>query len=276
MLDTRHALREATRLLLAAGVASPRTDAELLASHVLGVPRGRLALHGFEPESLRRYFELVRERADRTPVQHLTGTAPFRRLEIPVGPGVFIPRPETELLVGWGLGVLDGGPVLDLCSGSGAIALAVADEAPGTRVVAVEQEAAERLRDNVAALGLPVEVRAGDVTDPGVTGDLAGSVDVVLCNPPYVPDGTPVDVEVARHDPAGAVFGGPDGLAVIRPVITLCLALLRPGGHLGIEHDDSHGEAVPALLRAAGGYDQVRLHHDLAGRPRFSTARRRP
>ncbi len=280
--DLRIALRDATELLVRAGVESARVDAELLASYVLGVPRGRLALADIDHAGLARYRELVRARAGRTPLQYLTGTAPFRRLDIPVGPGVFIPRPETELLVEWGLAALGSagaprsgnGLVVDLCSGSGAIALAVADEAPGTRVVAVELAAAAQLRANVAALGLPVEVRAGDVTDASVTGDLDGTVELVLCNPPYVPAGTPVPVEVAEHDPAVAVFGGADGLEVIRPVLVRAAALLRPGGALAIEHDDSHADAVPALLRAAGAYREIELHHDLAGRPRFSTARR--
>jgi release factor glutamine methyltransferase len=278
--DLRTALRAATERLARAGVAAPRVDAELLAGYALGVPRSRLALAHFDSTALARFHTLVDARAARTPLQHLTGTAPFRHLDIPVGPGVFIPRPETELLVGWGLSVLPpaGAPgrtplVLDLCSGSGAIALAVVDERPGTRVVAVEQDAAGALAGNVAALGLAVEVRAGDATAPEVTGDLDGTVDLVLCNPPYVPAGTPVAPEVAV-DPPVAVFGGPDGLEVIRPVLVRAAALLRPGGHLGIEHDDSHGTVVPQLFRDSGAYDEVRLHHDLAGRPRFTTARR--
>jgi release factor glutamine methyltransferase len=277
--DLRSALRDATELLLAAGIESARVDAELLAGYVLGVPRGRLALARFDEATLARFRDLVRARAGRTPLQHLTGTAPFRRLDIPVGPGVFIPRPETELLVEWGLDVLATAAaaeplVVDLCSGSGAVALAVADEYPAARVIAVEQAAVEPLRANVAALAPAVRVRAGDVTDASVTGDLDGTVDLVLCNPPYVPDGTPVAPEVAEHDPAVAVFGGPDGLAVIRPVIVRAAALLRAGGHVGIEHDNTHGEVVPALLRAAGAFTEVTLHHDLAGYPRFSTARR--
>jgi len=293
MPDLRAVLREATELLRAAGVAAPRVDAELLAGYVLGVPRGRLPLARLDPPALARYRELVRARAGRTPLQYLTGTAPFRRLEIPVGPGVFIPRPETELLVEWGLEFLranassasagasgrpggEPGPlVVDLCSGSGAIALAVADEYPAARVVAVEELAVDALRANVAALGLPVAVRAGDVTEPVVTRDLDGVVQLVLCNPPYVPAGTPVPAEVAEHDPGVAVFGGVDGLAVIRPVLGRAADLLAPGGGLGIEHDDSHGTVVPELLRANGAFEDVRLHHDLAGRPRFSTARRR-
>lgn len=274
----RGVVRAAARRLARAGVESAGTDAELLAGYVLGVPRGRLALARFDPAGLARYEQLVDERARRTPLQYLTGTAPFRHLDIPVGPGVFVPRPETELLVDWGLAHLRGAGqpalVVDLCSGSGAIALAVAQEAAGSRVVAVELDAVEWLRRNVAALGLPVEVRAGDVTDPAVTGDLDSSVDLVLCNPPYVPAGTPVPPEVGEHDPGVAVFGGVDGLAVIRPVIARVAALLRPGGAVGIEHDDSQGEAVPALFGASGAYQDIELHHDLAGRPRFTTARR--
>lgn len=274
----RGVVRAAARRLARAGVESATTDAELLAGYVLGVPRGRLALARFDPAARARFEELVDERARRTPLQYLTGTAPFRHLDIPVGPGVFVPRPETELLVEWGLGRLRRAQppalVVDLCSGSGAIALAVAQEAPASRVVAVELDAVEWLRRNVSALGLPVRVRAGDVTDPAVTGDLDGSVDLVLCNPPYVPAGTPVPPEVGAHDPGVAVFGGVDGLDVIRPVIGRVAALLRPGGAVGIEHDDSQGEVVPALFGASGAYQDIELHHDLAGRPRFTTARR--
>jgi release factor glutamine methyltransferase len=129
------------------------------------------------------------------------------------------------------------------------------------------------LRRNAAGVDA-VTVVAGDVTDPATLSTMDGQVDLVLCNPPYVPDGTPVQPEVAEHDPYRAVFGGPDGLAVIRPVIHRAAGLLRPGGWLGVEHDDSHGEAVPALLRAAGGWTDVTDHRDLAGRPRFATARR--
>ncbi|GID25566.1 release factor glutamine methyltransferase [Paractinoplanes brasiliensis] len=262
--------------LSAAGVASPRVDAELLAAHVLGVSRGRLLLvDSLRPEELTRFAALVAERAKRLPLQHLLGTAAFRHLELQVGDGVFVPRPETELLAGWGVEhTAPGATVVDLCSGTGAIALAVADEAAPGRVVAVERSPAALtyLRRNAETFGV-VEVVEADVTDPGILGDLRGAVDVLLCNPPYVPAATPVPPEVAL-DPAEAVFGGDDGLTVIRPVVALAAALLRPGGVVGIEHDDVHGRAVPELLRADGRFTEVTAHEDLSGRPRFATARR--
>jgi release factor glutamine methyltransferase len=269
-------LAAATADLAAAGVESPRADAEWLAAHVLGVPRGRLMLiDTIRPDERRRFADLVARRAQRIPLQHLLGTAAFRHLELAVGDGVFVPRPETELLAGWGIEhVVPGATVVDLCSGSGAIALAVADESPAARVLAVERAPAALawLRRN--ADGTAVQVVAGDVTDPALLADLAGGVDVVLCNPPYVPEGTPVPPEVGGHDPAEAVFGGADGLAVIRPVIRLAATLLRPGGVVGIEHDDRHATAVPALLRADGRFTDVTEHEDLAGRPRYATGRR--
>ncbi|MEV4281231.1 peptide chain release factor N(5)-glutamine methyltransferase [Actinoplanes xinjiangensis] len=271
-------LAVATADLARAGVASPRVDAELLVAHVLGVPRGRLLLiDAIRPAELARFRELVERRAARIPLQHLLGTAAFRHVEPAVGDGVFVPRPETELLAGWGAERAGPGAlVVDLCSGSGAIAIAIADETRAGRVIAVERSPAALawLRRNTAAYPV-VEVVAGDVTDPGLLSDLHGSVDVVLCNPPYVPDGTEVPPEVAGHDPAEAVFGGADGLDVIRPVVALAAVLLKPGGSVGIEHDDVHGEAVPELLRADGRFIEVTAHDDLTGRPRYATARRR-
>ena len=270
----------AANTLAAAGVASPRADAELLAAHVLGVPRGRVALMDFTAPQLTAYRALVAERARRVPLQHLTGTAPFRYLELAVGPGVFVPRPETELLVSWGLSVIrPGAVVVDLCAGSGAIALAVANEAPTTTVYAVERspEAGAWLRrnaaDRAAAGDPPITVIDGDVADPDLLADLDGRVDLVLSNPPYVPAGSPVAPEVAEHDPPVAVFGGPDGLAVVRAVVACAARLLAPGGHVGIEHDDSQGESVPALLAAQGTFRDIQDHRDLAGRPRYTTGR---
>ncbi|MER7460903.1 peptide chain release factor N(5)-glutamine methyltransferase [Micromonospora sp. NPDC126480] len=280
------AIARAARLLADAGVEGARGEAELLAAYVLGVPRGRLALaDGFTSAQRDRFDALVTRRADREPLQHITGVAAFRHLELAVGPGVFVPRPETELLAGWGVEQARRGTaplVVDLCSGSGAIALAVAQEVPAARVVAVEgaPEALSWLRRNAAdragAGDRPVEVVAADVTGADLLADLAGRVDVLLCNPPYVPAEVVVPPEVGRHDPAGAVFGGADGLAVIRPVVARAAVLLRPGGVLGVEHDDTHGEVVPRLLTDDGRYVSIADHADLTGRPRFVTATRRP
>jgi release factor glutamine methyltransferase len=271
------ALAKATARLAEAGVASPRVDAELLAAHALAVGRGRLMLlDTVRGDELSRFTELVERRARRIPLQHLLGSAAFRHLELAVGDGVFVPRPETELLAGWGIEhTAPGATVVDLCSGTGAIALSVADEAGPGRVIAVERSPAALayLRRNAEAFPV-VRVVEGDVTDPGLLAECRGMVDVLLCNPPYVPDGTAVPPEVADHDPAEAVFGGADGLVVIRPVLGLAADLLRPGGVLGIEHDDVHATAVPELLRADGRFTGVVAHDDLTGRPRFATARR--
>jgi len=270
-------LAKATARLAEAGVAAPRVDAELLAAYALGVGRGRLPLiDTVRGDEARRFAELVEQRARRIPLQHLLGTAAFRHLELAVGDGVFVPRPETELLAGWGIEhTAPGATVVDLCSGTGAIACSVADEAAPGRVIAVERSPAALgyLRRNAEAFAA-VRVVAGDVTDPGLLPDCRSMVDVLLCNPPYVPDGTPVPPEVADHDPAEAVFGGADGLVVIRPVIGLAATLLRPGAVVGIEHDDVHAEAVPELLRADGRFTEVVAHRDLTGRPRYATARR--
>jgi release factor glutamine methyltransferase len=284
LINTSRAIREAVAVLSAAGVSSPRVDAEILTAHVLGLPRSRLLLApDLDPVRAGHLRELVAARARRVPLQHLTGVAPFHHVEVSVGPGVFVPRPETELLVEWGLGALsratpgeaeDAPTVVDLCSGSGAIALAVAAARPAARVYAVERDpsALEWLRRNAA--GGRVRVVEGDVTDPDVLADLDGSVDLVLCNPPYVPAGTPVPPEVAGFDPYPAVFSGADGLDLIRDLVPRVARLLRPGGRFGVEHDDTHGEAVPALLRADGRFGGIVDHRDLTGRPRFATARR--
>ncbi|GIE83934.1 peptide chain release factor N(5)-glutamine methyltransferase [Actinoplanes regularis] len=271
-------LASATAELSASGVSSPRVDAELLAAYVLDVPRSRLILvDTIRAAELDRFRALVAERARRIPLQHLVGTAAFRHVELAVGDGVFVPRPETELLAGWGIErTVPGATVVDLCSGSGAIAVSVADESKAGRVIAVERSPAALpwLRRNAAGYER-LEVVEGDVTDPELLAGLRGQVDVLLCNPPYVPDGTPVPPEVSDHDPVEAVFGGADGLCVIRPVIGNAAALLKPGGWVGIEHDDVHGAAVPDLLRADGRFTEVTAHDDFTGRPRFATARRR-
>jgi release factor glutamine methyltransferase len=234
-------------------------------------------------DDVTRYGALLDQRADRVPLQHLTGRAAFRHLELAVGPGVFVPRPETEQLTGWALERLTGLPeplVVDLGTGSGAIALSVAHEQPAARLVAVERDpgAIEWTRANAraraAAGDRPVEVLAGDMTDPELLRRLDGRVDVVVSNPPYVPDGARVPREVADHDPPLALWGGPDGLDVVRGLLRTAARLLRPGGWLGIEHADQQGSALPALVRSHGGFTAVEDHPDLAGRPRFTTAQR--
>jgi release factor glutamine methyltransferase len=279
----RDALLDAARRLAAAGVDTPRTDAELLAAHVLGVARGRLLLldRFTEPQSA-AFDDLVAARARRVPLQHLIGSVAFGGIDVAVGPGAFVPRPETELLVAWGVArPLPSAPVaVDFCSGTGAIALAVAHALPNARVYAIERDPdalvwlRHNARSRVDAGDRAIDVIAGDVTDPAVTTDLDGRVDLLLCNPPYVPDGTAVPAEVSDHDPAQAVFGGPDGLDVIGRVVLRAAAVLGTGGWVGIEHDDAQGPVVAALFADVGAFSDVQTHPDLAGRPRFTTARR--
>ncbi|HEY3091000.1 MAG TPA: peptide chain release factor N(5)-glutamine methyltransferase [Jatrophihabitantaceae bacterium] len=266
----RQALDDATRRLAAAGVTSPRIDAELLLAYCLGVERSQLStVAGPAPSE---FTHVVQRRAAREPLQYIVGRAAFRYVDVAVGPGVFIPRPETELLVDAVLPALAPGPtVVDLCAGSGALAVAIAHEVPGARVYAVEPSRAALpwLRRNAAATGLTVV--DGDVTDPSLLDELSGLVDAVVSNPPYVPAGTLVEPEV-RADPADAVFAGVDGLAVIPAVIARAAQLLRPGGVLALEHDETHAHAVPALL--GDGWRDVADHRDLTGRPRYATAMR--
>lgn len=259
-------------------------DAELLLAHVLGTGRTALLTLAEVPDDVAaRFAELLEQRADRVPLQHLTGRAPFRHLELAVGPGVFVPRPETEQLAGWVIERLAGiaePVVVDLGSGSGALALAIAQERPGARVTAVERDpgAVEWTRANAraraAAGDTPVTVVDGDMTDAGLLTELDGTVDVVVSNPPYVPVGAGLPREVAEHDPPLALWGGDDGLDVVRGLLATAARLLRPGGLLGIEHADQQGTALPALVRSAGGWTDVEDHPDLAGRPRYTTARR--
>ncbi|GAA3244144.1 peptide chain release factor N(5)-glutamine methyltransferase [Pseudonocardia petroleophila] len=276
----RLAIAEAERMLTAAGVASPRVDAEILAAHVVGVERGKLMMHPLvDPPVVEALRRLVVRRATREPLQHLLGTAVLGPVAVAVGPGVFTPRPETELLLEWGLRAIAdvASPlVVDLCTGTGALALAVAASRPDAQVHAVEADpgALTWARHNIAAHGDTVVLHAADVRWSDLLVELESHVDLVLCNPPYVPDATALPPEVTEWDPPGAVFGGPDGLEVIRAVIGTSAGLLRYGGHLAIEHDDTHGESVPALLRRRRVLTDVEEHHDLTGRPRFATARR--
>jgi release factor glutamine methyltransferase len=236
---------------------------------VLGAPEP----HGFA--------ELVAEREARVPLQHLTGVAHFRRLTLAVGPGVFVPRPETEVTAGLAIDAASaigpGALVVDLCTGSGAIALAVKDELPEARVLAVELSdlAHGWALANRDRLGLDVDVRLGDATT--AFDDLEGEADVVVSNPPYIPVGAvPVDPEVRDHDPAVALYGGSlDGLAVPLAVAARAAVLLRAGGVLVMEHADSQGVTLPRALRATGEWVDVVDHTDLANRPRTTVAVRR-
>jgi release factor glutamine methyltransferase len=269
---------EASRILGDAGVPSPRVDAELIAAHVLDVPRGKLMLTPLvDRQVVEAIADMVRERAKRVPLQHLLGWAALGEVTLEVGPGVFVPRPETELLLSWGLDFLTDHPspvVVDLCTGSGALALAVAVSRPDAVVHAVDIDttALAWARRNLG--DTRVHLHKGDVTDPSLFTELDAQVDLVLCNPPYVPVGTEVPPEVGEHDPFKAVFAGSDGLSVIRHVVNLAARLLRPGGAVGIEHDDAQAESVPALLSTRKVLTNVADHRDLTNRPRFATAYR--
>lgn len=274
---TRTRVADAAARLAEAGVESPRVDAELLAAYVLGVPRTRLVLAPeLDDSDVERLDALVARRAAREPLQHLLTSAVLGPVSVAVGPGVFVPRPETELLLTEGVAALRGlaGPrAVDLCTGSGALALALATARPDAEVHAVELDegALAWARRNLSGSG--VRLTGADVTDGDTLATLEGSVDVVVANPPYVPEGTEVGPEV-DHDPHEAVFGGPDGLAVIRPLAATAARLLRDGGRVAIEHDESHAPAVREVLTGAG-FDDVATRTDLAGRPRVAVGTRR-
>jgi len=274
----RQVIDEATAALAAAGVASARVDAELLAAHAAGTDRGRLMFADLPPDFHPRFRDLVAARAKRIPLQHLTGTAAFGPVQVSVGPGVFIPRPETEALFEWVecQHLPDEPLIVDLCTGSGALALAIATTRPQARVIAVENSAAALgyARRNLADSG--VELLEADVTATDLRPDLDGAVDLVVANPPYIPDGAGLDPEVADHDPAQALFGGPDGMVVIDAIVVLAQRWLRPGGRCAVEHDDTTSALTAAAFRRSGAFDDVTAHTDLTGRPRFVTARRQP
>ncbi|MCW2593546.1 MAG: hemK [Mycobacterium sp.] len=273
-MHLRRAINEAAGTLAAAGIDSARFDAECLAAHTAGVDRGRLALHEPDEAFFERYRELVAARASRIPLQHLMTTAPFGPVLLNVGPGVFVPRPETEALLEWALTqeLSDSPMIVDLCTGSGALAVALAHARPQARVVAVDDssEALRYARRN--GEGSAVVVLEGDVTAPGVLADYDGQVELIVANPPYIPDGATLEPEVAEHDPAHALFGGPDGMAVIGPVVALAARLLCPGGSVAVEHDDTTAAQTVAVFEAAGVFGEVASHRDLTGRPRFVTA----
>lgn len=314
MTDLLRAIRAASARLGEAGIRSADVDAVELAAHALGVEAAevrRLMVLGGPtlPES---YADLIDERAKRVPLQHLTGRASFRHLTLSVGPGVFLPRPETETLVGLAIAEIDrllrphpvepsesfglepaGAPVrsrpgrafgtthglrvVDLCSGSGAIALAVKHERPDAAVrgLEVSTEAWAWAQANRERLDLDVEFSVGDATEPCFF-DWAGTVDVVTINPPYIPVGAvPIDPEVRDHDPRIALFGGSDdGLAIPLQTVAVAAGLLRAGGLVLVEHADAQGQSLPRRMRKTGVWSEVADHDDLTGRPRVSSARR--
>ncbi|MFG1628187.1 peptide chain release factor N(5)-glutamine methyltransferase [Kribbella sp. NPDC049227] len=274
-MSTKTLVADAAARLRDAGVASPDFDAAELLAFVTGTSRLNLG----EPteDQVRRYDELIARRAQREPLQHLTGTAAFRYRELAVGPGVFVPRPETEVMVGWILDRLADVPeplVVDLCTGSGAIAGAVATERPDSTVHAVElsPEACVWARRNLAGTG--ATLHEGDID--GCLPEYDGQVDAVIANPPYIPltAWESVTAEVRDHDPALALWSGDDGLDEIKVVATTAARLLKPGGWFACEHADVQGESAPAVFTATGSFAEVRDQLDLSGRHRFSTGRK--
>lgn len=276
-------VRSAAQRLAQAGVPDPLVDAELLTGHVLGLRRGEVQaaiIRGDEmgERDITSLELLVARRAAREPLQHLTGVAPFRHLELAVGPGVFVPRPETEMVAQFAIDALlnapDPEPIgVDLCTGSGAIALAMAAEVAHARIFAVELSTDAHVwaaRNTADAANLTLV--HGDLAD--TLGELDGTAAVVISNPPYVPDdAVPRDPEVRLFDPAMALYGGPDGLDIVRVLSTRALRLLRPGGLLVIEHGELQGEQIRALL-TRDGWRAPTTHRDLTQRDRSTTALR--
>lgn len=266
-----------------AQVPSPRVDAELLAAHLLHggsraeLQRALLMGERLTPAQVAEYEVLVARRARREPLQYITGRAPFYRLELSVGPGVFVPRPETELLVEEALKVLSaradtapgGSRVVDLCTGSGAIAAAIKSELPAAQVFAVElsEDAIPYARKNLEPLG--VHLVQGDALT--ALTELIGTFDAVLSNPPYIPPANvPADPEAALHDPDMALYGGgADGMQMPAAIAARAYELLTPGGFFMMEHDDTQEEAVAELL-ARVGFERCYPVRDLNGRPRHS------
>ena len=255
---------------------SPRVDAEELAAFSLGVARCDLWRHDDVGAD---FWAYVQRRAAREPLQHITGRAAFRHLTLEVGPGVFVPRPETEVVAQAAIEAARRCPaapvVVDLGTGSGAIALAVAAEVSGSRVYAVEADPGAHSWAARNFAGSAVDLRLGDMAD--AFAELDGSVDVVVSNPPYIPVGAVVrDPEVAAHDPATALWSGRDGLDAIRVVARVAARLLRIGGAVVVEHADAQGASATEVFAASEHFTDVRDHRDLAGRDRYLTATRRP
>jgi release factor glutamine methyltransferase len=277
----RTAVATATETLAQAGVDSPEHDARALAVHVLGLdkPSDLLMVDALDHEQATAFDELVARRASRVPLQHLTGRVGFRHIELEVGPGVFVPRPETESVVQWAVDrAQPGWLMVDLCTGSGTIAFALANEVPDTTVHAVERDPdalawTRRNAANRVAAGDPeVHLHLGSVEESLL--DMDGQFDLVASNPPYVAEDERhiPDPEVVDHDPEIALFAGADGLDVVRLVEQAAKRLLKPGGLVVVEHSDRQGTTAPAVFSA--GWADVEDHKDLTGRDRYVTARK--
>lgn len=258
----------------------PPNEARLILAHVMGLPLGRLLLAPDpSPAQVDSYAALVAARATGTPVQYLTGRAGFRTVELAVGRGVFIPRPETEVMTGWILDRMRELPappcVVELCAGSGAISLALAREGVPADLHAVELGEAAFEYADANLRGTGVDLRQGDMAE--AFADLDGQVDLVVANPPYIPleFWASIPGEVRDHEPELALFSGEDGLDAIRVVAAVAARLLRPGGWVAVEHAEVQAESAPGIFVRHGGFDQVLDRPDLNDRPRFVTARRR-
>lgn len=275
------ALALASQKLSQAGVPSPQADATWLLCHILDTDRSDLLTRltfdqELTAEQVSAFDAALARREKREPLQHITGTAAFRSLELKVGPGVFVPRPETEQVVQYAIDYLRPLPVpgkaIDLGTGSGAIAIAMAFEVPQTKVYAVElsEDAHKYAASNIAANNVSVELRLGAMQQ--VVGDLIGQLDVVISNPPYIPDSAiPIDPEVRDYDPDLALYGGEDGLDVIRDISGIGAALLRPGGLLVLEHADGQSDAIREILLNDGWFS-VSAFQDATLRYRTITA----
>ncbi|MBP7903369.1 MAG: peptide chain release factor N(5)-glutamine methyltransferase [Candidatus Planktophila sp.] len=282
-LTLKEFLRGGKEQLTAAGF--PEVDAEHLLAHVLGISRMELhnpvtvenAINAIGDITVieETFWKLLDRRCAHEPLQYLTGVAYFRYLELQVGSGVLVPRPESELLVDAVLKNIEGREgavsVIDLGAGSGALTLAIATEAPQTHLIAVEKDpaAVEWLRKNVSRIDETVRILESDVEDAldGV------KCDVVIANPPYIPDGQELPKDVAEHEPAIALFGGEDGMTIPRRFINAAARLLKSGGFLAIEHHESQSIDIAAAMLA--DFENVECHNDLVGRPRFTTGTRR-
>jgi release factor glutamine methyltransferase len=297
MPNPRDVIHTAAETLAAAGIDSARVEAELLLLHTLGFTKTQLVLlDEISDEQVAAFQELVNLRATRIPLQHITGRAAFRHIEVNVGEGVLTPRPETELLVDAAIAHIDtaiASPkvVVDLCSGSAALSISLAIELAPAQVYALEYEEAafawgERnaaeYQTAITSNNSSLELIKGDVVgcETRELKHLAGQADIVVSNPPYIPLwAVPRDPEVHLHEPAAALYGGEDGMQFVGAVIDAAFALLKPGGLVAIEHGDLQGEtgevSVPRALSEHGGFVNVQDHLDLAQRPRYTTGVRK-